>query len=601
MVEPINIYKRRTAKYSDLLKSTNKTMNIISTIRLLTATVIIMLGIFLARDLGDLVLWGLFTISLLLFLYLVKIHNDLKNYYRYISSIRDINSKGIERLNWNWKNFKEDGKEFIDMNHRFSYDLDIFGKNSLFQYVNRTYTPIGKEKLANILKNPPSNIEVIKSRQEAIEELAKKRWWRQRFAASAIEKEKKGNRDNTDIISWAKHKKDIYTKKSTNIFFKILPLITISLLLGAYVFLAIPKIVALSFVAIQFLMRALNSNNLNKEFDKIYKYGDDIKTYTKMIEKFEKGNFKSKYILDLKNSLRNKDNEDASNQLRKLEKIVERSLNRKNMIFFPINVLLLWDYQCLISLYKWKEQSGDNVENWINIVGDLEELSSFAGISFDNRDWVFPTIEKKDSIFNSKSIAHPLLKKGVANSINIEDPSRVILVTGSNMAGKSTFLRTIGINIVLGYCGCKVCAESMSLSIMNLQTCMRISDDLEAGISSFYGELKRINSIVEKSNKDLQVFFLLDEIFKGTNSYDRHIGAKMLLKQLYKNKAIGLVSTHDLELGEMEKETLGNVLNYHFKEYYERGEIHFDYKLRRGVSTTRNAIYLMKMAGVNIE
>lgn len=600
-MKPIEVYTKRKEKYEKLSENTNKTMNIISTIRLITAAVFIILGVFLSRDLNDFVMWALFIVTLLLFLYLIKAHNKLKAYYKYILSIKDINSKSIDRIEWKWNKFSEDGSEFADENHRFSYDLDIFGKNSLFQYINTTRTPVGKEKLANTLRSPFSDIESIKSRQEAIEELSNKRWWRQKFEAQSMDINKKGKKDNSGIINWAQNKKSIYTKKETNIFFKILPIITITLLLLAYVFLVIPKIVALSFVAIQFLLRALNFKNLNKEFEDIYKYGNNIKTYVNMIERFEKGSFKSQYIVDLKDNLKNKKGKNAITQLKKLDKIVERSLNRKNFVFIPINILLLWDYQCLISLYKWKEESGEKMENWINVIGQLEELNSFAGLCFDNSDWVFPIIEKENSIFKSKDMAHPLLKEGVANSIDIENPSRIILVTGSNMAGKSTFLRTVGINIVLSYCGSKVCADSLSLSIMNLQTCMRISDDLEAGVSSFYGELKRINNIVKESKKDLQVFFLLDEIFKGTNSYDRHIGAEMLLKQLYSNNAIGLVSTHDLELGEMEKDTLGNVLNYHFKEYYKDEKIHFDYKLRRGVSTTRNAIYLMKMAGVDIK
>ncbi|MGO1368888.1 MutS-related protein [Senegalia sp. (in: firmicutes)] len=600
-MKAIDIYERRRKKFDDLSKRINKTMNIISTIRLITAVLILVLGIFLARDISDFVLLALFTISVGLFLYLVKLHNGLKKHYKYILSIRDINIKNIERLNWNWNKFKEDGSKYVDENHRFTYDLDIFGRNSLFQYINRTYTPIGKEKLANILKNPISDIEEIKERQEAIKELSYKRWWRQRFAASAIEEKKRGKKTKGDIISWAKIKKDIYTKKETNIFFKVIPIINIILILLAYVFFLIPKIVAIIFIGLQVIFKYLNSKNINNEFEDMFKYGDDIKTYVNMIERLESGKFKSKHIIDLKNSLKNKKGKNAITELKRLEKIVERSLNRKNFVFIPINILLLWDYQCLISLYKWKEESGEKIESWINVVGEIEELNSFAGLCFDNNDWTYPSIEKEESIFKVKDMAHPLLKKGVANGIDVEEPSRIILVTGSNMAGKSTFLRTVGINTVLGYCGSKVCAKNLNLSIMNLQTCMRISDDLDAGISSFYGELKRISNIVEESKKDLQVFFLLDEIFKGTNSYDRHIGAEMLLKQLYANNSMGLVSTHDLELGEMEKETMGNVLNYHFKEYYKEGKIYFDYKLRRGVSTTRNAIYLMKMAGVDIK
>lgn len=169
------------------------------------------------------------------------------------------------------------------------------------------------------------------------------------------------------------------------------------------------------------------------------------------------------------------------------------------------------------------------------------------------------------------------------------------------MSGKSTFLRTIGINLVLAYVGAPVCALSMTCSIFSIHTCMRTSDNLEKGVSSFYGELLRIKDILNSTKQDKQVFFLLDEIFKGTNSYDRHMGAKMLIKQLYNNGASGLVSTHDLELGSMEKDNETKIRNFHFREYYKGDKIHFDYKLKPGISTTRNALYLIKMIGIETE
>ena len=198
-------------------------------------------------------------------------------------------------------------------------------------------------------------------------------------------------------------------------------------------------------------------------------------------------------------------------------------------------------------------------------------------------------------------LGHPLLsEKRVYNDVSIKDPSNILLITGSNMSGKSTFLRTIGINLILSYTGAPVCAKAFSASIMEIYTCMRISDNLEESISSFYAELIRIKMIVSASKEGKQIFFLLDEIFKGTNSLDRHTGAKILIKQLQSCGAVGLVSTHDLELGELEKESAEKVKNYHFREYYKNDEIHFDYKLRPGVSTTRNALYLIKMAGLDI-
>jgi len=316
----------------------------------------------------------------------------------------------------------------------------------------------------------------------------------------------------------------------------------------------------------------------------------------------EKGEFKATYLNKLKTRLVDSSGENTIIRLKQLEVLVERILNRNNAMFIPFNILFLWDYQCLIGLEQWKEKHGSLIEGWIQVIGEVETLSSLANIGYDYPKWVFPSITPKSSILYGKSIGHPLLtNKRINNDINIEDPSRILLITGSNMSGKSTFLRTIGVNLILAYAGAPVCAEYIRCSIMSIYTCIRINDNLEKGISSFYSELLKIKSIVEATKEDRQVFFMLDEIFKGTNSHDRHLGAKYLIKQLYKNKAIGLVSTHDLELGVLEKESNGKIRNYHFQESYENNEISFDYILRSGISTTRNAMYLMKMAGVEVE
>ena len=228
-------------------------------------------------------------------------------------------------------------------------------------------------------------------------------------------------------------------------------------------------------------------------------------------------------------------------------------------------------------------------------------VASLSIISFDNPHWAEPEFIKDKMAVNAKELAHPLLSESrVSNNAELGLPQSILLITGSNMSGKSTFLRTIGINLVLAYAGAPVCAESFSCSIMNIYTCMRISDSLEKNISSFYAEIIRIKSIVSAAKRGESIFFLLDEIFKGTNSLDRHLGAETLINRLSKESALGLVSTHDIELGELENKN-SKIKNYNFQEYYKNDEIYFDYKLRAGVSTTRNAVYLMKLAGIEFE
>ena len=237
----------------------------------------------------------------------------------------------------------------------------------------------------------------------------------------------------------------------------------------------------------------------------------------------------------------------------------------------------------------------------MDTIAELEALSSLAIIHRDYPAWRFPEINAESFGIVAVKMGHPLLGTSVCNDLAMEKGSGILLITGSNMSGKSTLLRTVGINLVLAYAGAPVFAERFNCSLLRIYTCMRVSDNLGENIYSFYAELLLIKQIVSASNSEGKIFFLLDEIFKGTNSQDRHAGAKALIRQLSKVGAMGLVSTHDLELGDMERESDRRIRNYHFREYYKNDEIHFDYKLRSGISTTRNAMYLIKMAGIDVD
>ena len=332
------------------------------------------------------------------------------------------------------------------------------------------------------------------------------------------------------------------------------------------------------------------------------RYNNSVSTYKNMLRYIEKHRFRSKYIINLCRELCNADGESSSKQISKFSRICECIASRRNMVYLILNPILMMDYHLNISLEVWKKNSGANFENYLNVIAELEALCSLAVIRYDNPCWSMPKIEDKKTRIIAKNIGHPLLgEKRVCNSIKLEEPHEVILITGSNMSGKSTFMRTIGINIILAYAGAPVCADKFNCPIIGLYTCMKISDNLKEGISSFYAEILKIRKIVETSKEGKPILFLLDEIFKGTNSKDRHTGAKVLIKQLSKKGNIGFVSTHDIELGEMEKESDSRVKNYHFSEYYVDNKICFDYKLKTGVSNTRNAVYLMKLAGIEIE
>ncbi len=265
-------------------------------------------------------------------------------------------------------------------------------------------------------------------------------------------------------------------------------------------------------------------------------------------------------------------------------------------------MIFLLNWQCYFALKNWKKSSGAVLPEWLNIVGQFEIMASFSILAFDHPGWCFPELVKDKYFFNAKDLGHPLLpeKSCIHNDFLFKGDGKVVMVTGSNMSGKSTMLRTVGINLILAYSGAPVCASKMKCSIMYIYTSMRVVDNLKSNISSFYAELLRIKMILDAIRSGKEVFFLLDEIFKGTNSRDRKMGAIAVLKNLTTAKTTGIVSTHDLELTDLERNKDFNLMNYYFKETYQNKKIFFDYKIRKGVSYTSDVKYLMEIIGLSL-
>ncbi len=597
MKTPKKKYERRKEYYNKILVKQNKSLNVISNLRLTVALVGLVNISFLYITKNYTLGLPIALVYVSIFTYLVVKHTQLKSRRSYTQSLFTINDKGLRRINGDWKGFEDTGEEFRDEEHSFSHDLDVFGKGSLFQWINTTKTFMGRKKLVQILTNPCEGRDEIYKRQEAVGELANKLWWRNRFMAEGmVLSDEIHNPEH--LYGWAKDKKEDYLKSGVILGVRLLPVISIILVI-LYLTNRIPYKLPLIFLGIQTLILKFRSKERHRVLNIVYKHKDNIKAYRRMLEQLEKRHFKSEYMKDLKKQLVNDEKYPAFQQIDRLEKIVDGISNRNNAVFIIINILILWDYQCMISLERWKKKSGIHIKSWLDTIGEVEALSSLSIIRHDNPEWAMPEIVQKSSQLRAKEMGHPLLTSNrVCNDLRIDHPTKILLITGSNMSGKSTLLRTAGINLLLAYIGAPACAKTFSASFMSIQTCMRVSDNLEKSISSFYAELLRIKEIV-KETSDKQVFFLLDEIFKGTNSEDRHEGAKILINKLLRDNAVGLVSTHDLELGVLEKDSNKKIANYHFQEYYKDNEIQFDYKLRPGVSTTRNALYLIKMIGID--
>lgn len=599
MKGPKEQYEKRSMYYSRRLEKLNQTINRLSNVRLtlFLAGCALTISLYIAQSSSLGLAMLLFTA--VSFVALVFWHQKLRTKRNYIQVLYEIYDRGLKRLAGDWKSFPDTGEEFKDAAHQYSEDLDIFGSNSLFQWINTAKTYRGREKLKDWLTEPPVEGSTIQNKQEASVELAKNLAWRHRFMADASSTKHQLN-SPTRIIEWAKTYDTNYLRPVVLISARALPLITLTFLLLYFLTSRVSFWYPLAGAFIQTIILFLGKER-GSALEAVYAYKDSIKIYEKMLERFEKRIFTSNYLKDLKKGLFDRDGRAAFQQIRKLSGLAELISNRGNSMFLVINILTLWDIQCMIALESWKEKSGRSLGRWVDTVAELEGLASLAIVYFDHQEWALPEILSENSGLVAVKMGHPLLANTTYNDLSMEKRSEILLITGSNMSGKSTLLRTVGINLVLAYAGAPVCAKRFSCSMMQIYSCMRVSDNLGKNISSFYAELLRIKQIVTATKTERKIFFLLDEIFKGTNSQDRHAGAKVLIRQLSKAGAMGMVSTHDLELGDLERESQRRVRNYHFREFYKNDEIHFDYKLRPGISTTRNAMYLIKMAGIDVD
>lgn len=600
MNNPHNNYTNRLKLYTNLIKEQNSSIKTIEYLRLLTLIIGISITIYTFNINNHLISIVIFIISLTIFIYLVNQHNKEIKKRKYSSALKDINQSSLKRLKSQWKNFKDDGNEFKCKEHPYSEDLDIFGENSLFQWINTCKTFMGRECLKNRLLNPLKTSSDIIMVQESLQELAADLKWRQLFQSEAMVIPSELINPE-ELYKWGEERNELYIKKWFVLIIKLLPLVTLVSMILSYTTSLIDLRLPYIMLLIQILLLFIDVKKRNITFKNLYKHKNNITVYFKMLTLIEKKFFKSRYLKQLKANLLTSKNTSSVKSIKKLSSIYNKVSDRKNMLSIILNILFLWDYQCMVQLEKWRIEAGKNLKNWFTTIGEFEALNSISNIVYDNPDWTMPSISDGTYVINAMEIGHPLLNNTkVCNNITIDNKKNILLITGSNMSGKSTFLRTIGLNLVLSYIGSPVCAKKFQCSLMKIFTCMRIRDDLENNISSFYAEILRIKMIVENTKKSSKVFFLLDELFKGTNSIDRHLGAKALIKQLGDQGASGLISTHDLELCSLEQE-YPRIKNYHFREYYLNNKLKFDYKIRNGASTTRNAKYLIKLAGIDIE
>ncbi|MEO6903486.1 MAG: hypothetical protein ABI315_10040 [Bacteroidia bacterium] len=535
-----------------------------------------------------------FTITL--FLFLIKQGLKIKRKIDFLNKLIKASEIEIDLLNNNFENYNE-GAEFIDKQHNFLSDLDIFGKRSIFQLLNRTATYSGKIKLTNWLTRPFLDKKIIIERQKAITEFATKPEWNQHFIALGLSSDENAV-DRNVIEDWL-NESNIFS----TLFLKICSYALPALTLCALVLYFLKVIESTAFVYLffaQLLIVGSKTGKVNQIHNSLSRKLNSIEKYNSLIKIIEQENFNAENIKTLKSNL-SKSGVAASTSIHQLKKLVDSLDARLNiLIAVVLNGILLWDINVMIRMERWKNKNKSLFFNWIDVIGEFDAFVSLGMYTYNHPLYILPEVDTTTFVIEAENMGHPLLMetKMVTNNYHSQGNCKIDILTGANMAGKSTFLRTLGVNLTLAMIGVPVCATKFKFSPVTLFTSLRTNDSLQQNESFFYAELKRLQSLIQQYETGKKIFFLLDEILKGTNSKDQHIGSEALIKRLIALNGTGIIATHDIELATLASEYASNVRNLCFEITIDGDRLIFDYKLKEGVCSTMNASFLLKRMGI---
>ena len=535
-----------------------------------------------------------------LFILVMRWHSRLEFEYKQLVLLRQVNEEEIARLHGKIKAF-DGGNTFIDDHHPYTSDLDIFGQNSLFQLVNRSVTSIGMYKLASWLR-VAAPVTVILRRQKAVTELAAEDqldWLQDLLALPRHFKHDEVTAEG--FIQWFSGKAFYKQRTWLKALVFILPVLTLAAI-AAWGYGAVSGWVAVAFLLVQFILAYRFRVERDEYYDNSMGIYEAMRSYTRQLQHIEQKHFTTPILQELQAKLQQSGTK-GSEIIYKLANIIDFfSWRLSTLMAFFLNTVLMWDFVWMYRLENWRDKYLPQLEEMLDSLAEIEALASIAAFQHAHPEYAVPVLSDTPFELKAKKLAHPLIFSvtPVANDFEMQGAGKTMVVTGSNMSGKTTFLRTVGINMVLAQMGAPVCAASMKLAPAQVYTAMRTADNLAENTSSFYAELKRLRMLLELTGQGQPVFYFLDEILKGTNSRDRHAGAMALIRQLHKRNASGFISTHDLELGAMEQELPGSVYNYSFNSDIIGDEIKFDYKLREGICRSFNASKLMQLMGIEV-
>lgn len=588
-------YQSVISKYQQVLVKNKRISNLAGYVKLVLFVLFLVQIYYLfsqtLKTSGIIVIFILFAAQLAAWLY----HAFINGIIHHAQSLIDINQRCLDRMSGKWVEFTDTGDEYIDPAHPYCCDLDITGRKSLFQFINVTHTWYGRQAFADDLLTGAYSKDEIEQRQQAIQELSEKIDLTNEleFHFSEIG----FSADTPELIKELSGNSSFLASRFLTLLLTYLPVVTVITGAAALIFRLPPLYApALALLAVQTLLWLIGSSRCHNYLRGITSLSFHLSAYQDVLELFGSQDFKSHTLRQMQSELTASDIS-AFKAMKELAAIADMAGIRSSaFLYLTLNPLLLWDYECAFRLEKWKQKYTGQCENWFQTLGNLESLLCFSVFRNVSSHTCFPAISEKRGV-TAEELGHPLLPDAARINNPLKLDNHILIISGSNMSGKTTYLRTIGINIVLARAGAPVCAAKMTCSDLHVITSMRIADDLNEGISTFYAELKRVKEILDHAAADTNTLFLIDEIFRGTNSVDRLAGAQTVIRKLSQMNSLGLVTTHDLELCDL-KNSINRIENYNFSEYYKDGQICFDYRLKPGKSQTTNAKYLMEMIGI---
>lgn len=603
---PRQFYAQNSAKYSaqlNKLKAQNRKNSIYRGI----VFILLIAGGIYTYSVHLFLFFSVVVLLLFVFSYLIRTSSKLNKRITQTGELLNINRKEEKALEGDISVF-DAGNEFIDYSHTYSYDLDLFGEGSVFQFINRTCSTIGKVKLMHLLSNQKKTKEEIINQQEAVKELSQKAKWRQTYTTVgninletrqlnwfSVNRKKQEVPRNEKIAHWLNEAPQL----KRNIFYRaVITLLPVATILSFILF--VVGVFSETLFIYLFIFNLLFIAYHLKKINQIHHNASEkiklLKKYADLLAVIESEKFDSKKIQQLKDELRT-DKLTAGKHLKHFVSDINALDNRLNMIFAIIsNGFLLWDIHFSFRILAWKQKFSNVVPRWFDVIAEIDALNSIANMAYNNPAFIYPQIADDNFVLDIEETGHILLdrKASVCNSFLMNGQGSVSIITGANMAGKSTFLRTIGCNLILAKAGAPVYARKFVFSLIELHTSIRTNDSIQKSESYFYAELKRLKSIIDRLDNGVPMFVIVDEMLRGTNSKDKHYGSAAFIEQLVTKPVLAMLATHDIELGKLKDKYPGKIQNKRFEVDIDNDKLYFDYKLKDGISQNLNATFLMK-------